>query len=32
VLINGYLVTGVEPLEVYERAVTRALAEAEPAP
>jgi protein-disulfide isomerase len=28
VLINRYLVTGVEPLEVYERAVTRALAEA----
>jgi protein-disulfide isomerase len=28
VLVNGYLVSGVEPMEVYERAVTRALAEA----
>jgi protein-disulfide isomerase len=31
VLVNGYLVSGVEPLEVYERLVTRALAEAGPA-
>jgi protein-disulfide isomerase len=28
VLVGGYLVMGVEPLDVYERAVTRALAEA----
>ena len=30
VLVNGYLISGVEPLDVYERAVTRALAEAGP--
>jgi len=32
VLVNGYMVSGVEPLDAFERAVTRALAEVEPAP
>jgi predicted DsbA family dithiol-disulfide isomerase len=31
VLVNGYLVSGLEPVDVYERLVTRALAEAGPA-